>query len=223
MNERWQTAFLAVGVCVLAALGVTPLIAVFRLGTDLTAGWIVLVFQIVIAALGVCVGTGLAYYVTQYLVLTGTDKALEKIEDLRRDHQELLNKAVLRVPPFAVGMLLIAQAVVYLADKSFERNVGVTVSLTLVLIVVFWLANELATRTSAPQRRLGICLWVAAVLLLPVMIIIDRNGDLSLVWQQFRSLSLQVKSVAILTLIAALLAPYAVWEQRRSVRTEKPQ
>jgi hypothetical protein len=215
MNERWQTAFLVVSLCVLAALGLTPLIAVFRLGTDLAATWIIVVFQVVITVLGVVVGTAVTYYVTQSVVLAATSKALKKIDDLRQDHEDLVNKVALRAPPFAVGILLITQAVLYLADKSFEKDVATTVCVTLVLIIVFWLANELAAREDTRQRIVGTLVWVGGILFLPLMILLHENCDFRKVWGDFQSMPLGVECVAVLTFVAALLAPYALLEQRR--------
>ena len=195
-TDQLLAAALVVGVLL---FGGSLLIAVINLGAQIASFWFLLLVQLAIGALLLAVVVS--------LVGTLATWTMGKFADLYEKHRALASEIKKRTPWFIVLTLLVAQAVVAIADKSFQGRELPTVAVTLVLILLFFLANELITRDKSVLRVIGFFVWFVAVLALPFFVLLDRGFDWPLLYKQAMAVTLFYKAFYGLIVIVFVLTP----------------
>ena len=195
-TDQLLAAALVVGVLL---FGGSLLIAVINLGAQIASFWFLLFVQLAIGALLLAVVVS--------LVGTLASWTMGKLADLYEKHRALASEIKKRTPWFMVLTLLVAQAVVAIADKSFQGQELPTVAVILVLILLFFLANELITRDKSVLRVIGFLLWFVAILALPFFVLLDRGFDWPLLYKQAMAVSLFYKAFYGLIVIVFALTP----------------
>ena len=195
-TDQLLAAALVVGVLL---FGGSLLIAVVNLGAQIASFWFLLFVQLAIGALLLAVVVS--------LVGTLASGTMGKFADLYEKHRALASEIKKRTPWFMVLTLLVAQAVVAIADKSFQGQELPTVAVTLVLILLFFLANELITRDKSVLRVIGFFVWFVAVLALPFFVLLDRGFDWPLLYKQAMAVTLFYKAFYGLIVIVFVLTP----------------
>ena len=195
-TDQLLAAALVVGVLL---FGGSLLIAVINLGAQIASFWFLLFVQLAIGALLLAVVVS--------LVGTLASWTMGKLADLYEKHRALASEIKKRTPWFMVLTLLVAQAVVAIADKSFQGQELPTVAVTLVLVLLFFLANELITRDKSVLRVIGFLLWFVAILALPFFVLLDRGFDWPLLYKQAMAVSLFYKAFYGLIVIVFALTP----------------
>ena len=127
--------------------------------------------------------------------------------DLYEKHRALAQQLKKRTPWFIALTVLVAQAVVAIADKSFQGQELPTVAVTLVLILLFFLANELITGEQVMLRALGFVLWFVALATLPFFVALDRGFDWALLYKQALAVPIFYKAFYTLIALVFLLTP----------------
>jgi hypothetical protein len=131
VNDEWtqKTVWL---IAVLAALllAVATLVAAVNLGENLAAKWVVVVFQILMTiAMAVIIGVAVVWLVTKPLEsVTASAKQLEVA------HGALLARLHRREPTLVAMTVLIAEATILIADKSFQGEPLPTVMVSIALL-----------------------------------------------------------------------------------------
>ena len=195
-TDQLLAAAVVVGVLL---FGGSLLIAVINIGAQIASFWFLLLVQLAIGALLLAVVVS--------LVGTLATWTMGKFADLYEKHRALASEIKKRTPWFIVLTLLVAQAVVAIADKSFQGRELPTVAVTLVLILLFFLANELITRDKSVLRVIGFFVWFVAVLALPFFVLLDRGFDWPLLYKQAMAVTLFYKAFYGLIVIVFVLTP----------------
>ena len=207
MNDQRTQNFLLIALGLAALLLASSLlVAVVNLGTQIASFWLLLIVQIAIAILAVGFVLGIIGKIFTWVV--------SEIALLHERHKELLRALKKRTPWFVVLTLLVSQAVLVIADKSFQGQELPTVAVTLVLILLFFLANEFIVREHLMFRVLGFVLWFAAVLALPFFVWADRGFDTSAVLTQIDSFPMFYKAFYVLCSLVFILMPLLFIQQR---------
>ena len=209
MSSQRTEQFLAVAlVAGILLFGGSLLIAVINLGTQLASLWFLLFVQIAIGALLLAVVVSLIGKLATW--------TMGKFADLYEKHRALASQIRKRTPWFMVLTLLVAQAVVAIADKSFQGQELPTVAVTLVLILLFFLANELVTSEERALRIIGFIVWFIAVLALPFFVLLDREFNWPLLYKQVMVVPLFYKAFYALIAIVFILAPLLFIRRREA-------
>ena len=195
-TDQLLAAAVVVGVLL---FGGSLLIAVINIGAQIASFWFLLLVQLAIGALLLAVVVS--------LVGTLATWTMGNFADLYEKHRALASEIKKRTPWFIVLTLLVAQAVVAIADKSFQGRELPTVAVTLVLILLFFLANELITRDKSILRVIGFFVWLVAVLALPFFVLLDRGFDWPLLYKQAMAVTLFYKAFYGLIVIVFVLTP----------------
>ena len=198
-DERKQTFLLFALVIALLLFSSSLLIAVINLGGQIVASWLLIIIQGAIALLVLLV-------VFAVIGKFGTWMIAE-IAALNRKHAELLEKIRKRTPWFVVLMLLLSQAALAIADKSFKGNELPTVAVTLILILLFFIANEFMVSDSKTFKVLGFVLWFVAITALPFFVWADRGFNIAAIITELAEFPLMYKIFYALCLPVFVLLP----------------
>jgi hypothetical protein len=114
-----------------------------------------------------------------------------------------------RTPTWVATLSLLAQAILLIADKSFGDDCG-AVALALVLILMFWPANELLLHDSPLRRFLGKCVWAFAVVVVPIVLVLRNKGDVAVVWARIQGLQFTTQCIILVGVTSLGLAPVAL-------------
>jgi len=198
-DERKQTFLLFALVIALLLFSSSLLIAVINLGGQIVASWLLIIIQGAIALLVLLV-------VFAVIGKFGT-WVIAEIAALNRKHAELLAKIRERTPWFVVLMLLLSQAALAIADKSFKGNELPTVAVTLILILLFFIANEFMVSDSKTFKVLGFVLWFVAITALPFFVWADRGFNITAIITELAAFPLMYKIFYALCLPVFVLLP----------------
>jgi hypothetical protein len=208
MNENQQKLILISAIsaiCCAILLCISALVAAFKLGAGLQVWWVVFGFQIfltlIAAAVSIAISIGLVGW---SLSVIG-----KQIGELSRHQQDVVEKLQKRTPTFVVAAALVTQLVMVFADKAFKDDLT-AITVTILLILLFWSGNEFMLRESKWARFLGWTFWLAAVVSVPVAIMLDRHIGLNGLWMAFRGIEFHTQLVLILGTIVAVAAPFVV-------------
>lgn len=194
--ERLLAAALIIGVLL---FGGALLVAAINVAGQIASFWFLLVVQIAIGALLLAVVMSLIGRLA-----AGTMKVFA---DLYARHDALAKAMKKRTPWFVVLTALVAQAVVAVADKSFQGQAFPTIAITLVLIILFFLANELISQDRLELRVAGFGLWFLAVLTLPFFVLADRDFNWAVLHQEAMSIPLFYKTMYSLIALVFVFTP----------------
>ena len=212
-DQQMQTLLFIAGAIAILLFGSSLLIAVINLGALIATSWLLIFIQVAIAILVLLVVTAAIGKFNTWVV--------GEITALNRKHAELLKQIRQRTPGFVALTLLISQAALTIADKSFEGKELPTVAVTLVLILLFFIANEFMVRDPRTFQALGFILWFAAVLALPFFVWADRGFNTSVVIEQLAAFPLVYKIFYALCLPVFVLLP-VLFASRQATCSDEP-
>ena len=195
-NEQLLAVALVAGVLL---VGSSLLVAVINLGEQIASFWFLLFVQLAVGAL--------LFVVVISLVCGLASWTIGRFADLYEKHRALAQEIKKRTPWFVVLTILVAQAVVAIADKSFRGQDLPTVAVTLVLILLFFLANELIVRDQVALRALGFIVWFVAVMALPFFVLLDRGFNWPLLYEQAMAVPLFYKALYALVALVFVFTP----------------
>ena len=200
MSEERAQKFLLIALGVAALLLASSLlVAVINLGAQIATFWLLLVVQIAVAVLIIAFVLSVVGRLFTWVTA--------EIDSLHKKYAELLSQLQKRTPWFVVLALLVSQATLAIADKSFDGEELPTVAVTLVLILLFFLANEFIVREQLPLRILGFVLWFTAVIALPLFVWADRGFKTSAVLAEINAFPLSYKVFYALCSLVFVLLP----------------
>ncbi len=202
-NQKDYTGEIFASAVVVVALAL--LVAAFKLGAHLAAWWIVIIFQVLLTGAGVIVGGAFTLWVAQSLF----ESIAQHLRELQRSHDELITYVRRRVPTFIAAALVITEAAMIIADKAFKSETLPTVTVSLLLLVLFWVANEFMTSGSTFRRGIGIALWIFAILFLPLAVFLHRKGDWSAIKAEIESIQFGHFWALVLIGVLMLVLPFA--------------
>jgi hypothetical protein len=210
MNEKQFERLLAV-LLVSAALmfSVSLLIVAWHLGAALVSSFMLTVFQwtITLAALlliGAIVASVLGALYENVMVRIGR---------LERQYSELVARLAERKPSFISTASVIAALVAFLADKSFESDKLSAACVGVVLIVLFWISNELLLAESKARYCIGVTLWIAAIAVTPVVVLVQRHGDLRRLSNEISEQPIALLVTVAASVLIACVAPLTIKEK----------
>lgn len=198
-SERNASILLLILGAAVLLFGGSLLLAVINLGSQIASFGFLLCVQLALGALLLAfVGAALSRLAAW---------AADGFADLYARHRSLAAELKKRTPWFMVLTTLVAQAVLAIADKSFGDDDLETVAVTLLLILLFFLANELITREEKWLRCVGFAVWFLAVVALPFFVLLDRKFNWPLLYQQALAVPFSYKAIYTLAAMVFLLAP----------------
>lgn len=204
MDEKQQeTVVVVAGAVGVICLSLALLVGAINLGSELAAWWVVFVFQFLITTLGAIA----AVIVTLWILSFPFNALTTKVYALQRAHGELLAKLQKRTPTFVAISIVVAEATMLIADKSFQGETLPTVTVSLVMLVLFWIGNELMVSDSRPKFFVGLAVWGLAVASLPVAATLHRKG-LDKLFEDLGNLDMATKMTIGLVLLCLLLLPF---------------
>jgi hypothetical protein len=170
--EKLLSGALTIAVVLLAC---APVVAAFKLGSQLAAHWVSLTFQIVIAGLAIIVSIVAAVFIA----IHSTEAIMRRIDHLEKQHSELLKKMGRRTPAFTATVGLITEAVKLVGDKSFEGDAVHALTISLLLIILFWVANQLAVAEERWKRIFGVVVWFATIAFVPLALMLHHDWNVT--------------------------------------------
>lgn len=153
-------------------LGGALMVAALELGSRLAAGWLVVLFQILIGLIAVSFTTVIVLWCCARL-LRGIIDSLLKITV---EHRWIIVHVKERVPAVAASVALLAEGYSLITDKAFGGDDQSAIVVGLVLLIVFWLANECIVAREHTIQWLGHGLWVIGLLALPAFVLVHTNS-----------------------------------------------
>lgn len=199
----WVTsALLIIAILLCASL----LVVTWNLGTQLVSTWLLVLFQILIAlliGLGIVAIAGSGFSWVLDHVLRTLDRAQDRYPRQAKQIRD-------RGPAFAAGALLLAQGIVMIADKSFGENRTRAMLVSLVLLLVFGVANELILTPSRATSLSGFALWAVGVLYLPAAILFLERWTWGEALVRLRELGTLTVATGGLVLISLALLPVLI-------------
>ena len=163
-------------------------------------------FQILLCLIGAAL-TG--------LVLSATISwLLKEFDSLRRDHQELMSDIKRRSAPAIAMVVLVTEVVLIIASDSFPGNTSLKISVTLLLMILFFCANELLLKESRLQRGMGWFIWLFAIFALPFFVWMDRHFDVQKIISDLIGMELQSKIAIGISIPLLFVLPFVTSRTR---------
>lgn len=205
-----QTLSLMIGVAaILAAIlcGSALLVAVWQVGGQIVSIGFVLAVQVAVGLL------------LLFVVVTMISKliawSMAQFADLYNKHRDLAEALKQRTPFAVVLTALIAQAMLAIADKSFKGETPITLAITLVLIMLFYVANELIARDELALRIAGFGVWLLSVLTLPFFVLAHRDFDWHEIAQEAAGVPLFYRALYALLVLVFVFTPLLFVRKKR--------
>ncbi len=210
MDDDWYVKLLwVVAVAILLAC-VSLLIVASNLGKDLVSSWMLVLFHIVISVAAVLVvGTLVAalMFLGAAFVSMLFEGIVNRLGDLERRYRDLTKRLEQRTPTFVSTATIIAAMVMLLSDKAFGEEKTPAVCIGIVLILFFWVANELLVAGTRGRYIVGIVVWFLGIALTPTVMLIQEHGDVSKLVHGILKLNLAIVATVVASIVLACVAP----------------
>ena len=180
------------------------LLAVINLGTQLASTAFLIVLQICLAILIIIVVGGICMYLIEKIWAN----IVREIAAINQRHADLLKSMKKRAPWFITFTLLASQAVLVIADKSFNGDNMVTVTVTMALIVLFFIANEFFSCERLAFKLAGYALWVMTAASLPLLVFIYSKCDLEQAIANITAIPIHYQYIFTMLMVAFVAAPF---------------
>jgi hypothetical protein len=197
--ERTELILLLILAAAVVLFGGSLLLAVINLGSQIASFGFLLCVQLALGALMLAFAAAVLGRLVAWVA--------GGFADLYERHRELAAELAKRAPWFLVLTTLGAQVVLAVADKSFQGKELITVAVSLILIVLFYLANDLITRKQRWLRWIGFLVWLLTVLALPFFVLFDRKFDWETLYRQALAVPYVYQAFYTLVLMVFVLAP----------------
>ena len=196
----WFRLFLGIG-ALSAGLGI--IIAAVTIGITAAPSWLLSVGQIVLTVLVVVIAAILIVLGASWTV----SRTLDDIKNLERRFPEQIERAKQRTPTFVAVLLFVSEAIVIIADKSFEGNTVATLTVSFVMLLGFTLANELMAKAGRLLRITGLALWFLILAFLPCVVMINRSWGVRQLGSYLWSLPMATKLFFGLAALVMVVVP----------------
>ena len=183
------------------------------LAPHMVTWWVILLLQIV----GVVCAAGISLALATRICGSLAISLANRIEHLSDEQKRILQKLQERTPPLLVAATLITQAVMAIADKAFGDNPVIVVVVTILLIILFWIANEFMLRDALVMRLAGWSVWGFAILALPTLVALFHRWSIHELWTEVSKLSTGTLIVFALSIPVVILLPLACATRRSNV------
>lgn len=199
-KEEQSQSNISLGIFVIAVLIlVTLLIAVINIGKDLATTWLCIVVQILLAILGVASVFCLLILLSQFV--------LGKIHDIESRYNEEIKRLKHRAPTFVAAMCLFVNGTMVVTGKAYSSDTITTVLVSLLLLLIFWIANVFAMSQNTSRRIFGNILYLFGFLCLPIIALCYHDWNLQNLWHQISKLELETQVVIVLTILLFVCLP----------------
>lgn len=169
-------------------------------------------FQIIMVFAGGIIALGISVSLFLWLFRW----AIQRFAELEAKDAEILRELKRQSPSFLVATALIADCVLAITDKSFG-NPAVIVCVTMVLIILFGIANHLFVRfDSSLAKVLGWALWVTALLIVPLAVLLSYRWTIGQLVAAILKQPPEFLIVYIVSLLIAVLCPVSLSGGRRN-------
>ena len=157
--------------------------------------WVTIVGQVLVCLVGVA----FTLWISGQILTTIT----VRFDQLAREHAAALEELKKRTPPLVLTAGLIGQIALIVPGVVFDDKFMI-LSVTGILTLTFWVANEFLVQDSRSAFWFGVVLWSVGVLALPFLIVVNAGGIQAFIDQLNKHWVLGV-SCLLLTLIAVAM------------------
>lgn len=194
----------------LVIMAVSSLVAAFRSPDTLLVNWVSKALQIFIIVGGFAFSAAISVsaWIGIGIMWTSLNR---KIVDLQRSYSEELQQIRKRTPVIAAGLVLIADAALLIADKSFGEDTLAVVIVSLLMLIIFFVANILATADKKFERIAGILFYVLGIVILPLFAFWTQNWDIELLITLITKLDILTIIVLLLSVIIYISLPFLAY------------
>jgi hypothetical protein len=208
-DKQFERLFAVLAVSAVLMLCASLLIVAWRLGAALVSSFMLTVFQWVITLAAVLLIGAIVASVLGVVY----EKVMIRIGRLERQYAELLARFAERKPGFISAATVIAALVAFLADKSFESDKLSAACVGIVLIVLFWISNELLLAEGKTRYYIGLSLWILGIAVTPAVILIQRHGDLKRLAAEVAEQPTPLLVTVAVSILIACVAPLTMKER----------
>jgi hypothetical protein len=195
-----------VGIALIIA-AFSSLVAAFRSPEFIFVGWVSITFQVLLVIGGIVLSLAISF--SALLGVRFVWALLDaKIIDLERRFSEELRKIRKNTPTFVAGLVIIANATLLIADKSFSGDTLVTISVSLLMLLIFSIANILATHSKTLERIIGYFLYSLGIVILPIFALVYHNWEIVSAVRVLAALDLSTKLVLGISVIIYISLPF---------------
>jgi len=182
--------------------GATLLVTAWSNRGTVLAGWVLVLFQVVLAVVSAAFMVLLVSWLISWLTT--------QLDSFQTQHVKLARELSKRFSPAIAMIALVIQAVLVIAGEAFKDKSALMVSVTLLLIILFFCANELLIKDSKPLRAAGWAIWIFAICALPFYIWMDRGFDIRIVLSELHKIDLSLKIALGLGIPVLFVVPFAL-------------
>ncbi len=198
MNKHPILNFLGVAFGIfLIGLGLAFVITALHFGFPFLTQTIITLFHI-------CVEVLLAAIVL-VVVLAAITKLQHQVIQLAKMVRELATKMREPARPIVAMCVLVAEAVKIVTDKSFEGHDEEGLIVSLVLVFLFFIANQwLKDEKCRKSQWIGAVIWFGAIALVPIMVMLVNGWNPGELWEEIKT-HLETGTMVVLGLVLFVL------------------
>jgi hypothetical protein len=152
-------------------VGVGVVIAGVRIVAATAPAWMLWAVQLLVTVVAVIGGLAVVARVAALLL----GNATEQLVRIAARYPEQLAAAAKRRPTIAVVLVLLSEAVVVVSGSMFEGTKTVALAVSFVMLIGYWVSNELMLAEGRSARMLGVVLWFGITAFLPYAIAVSRH------------------------------------------------
>jgi|ERR1051325_971663 hypothetical protein len=209
MNKNPILSFLGVAFGLfLIALGIAFVVTALHSGGLLLTQTIITLFHIsveVVLAAIILVAIVLAVVFVKEKIERELGKLQHQVKQLAGMVRELAKKLREPARPIVAMCALIVEAVKIVADKSFEGHEEEGLIVSLVLVILFFVANQwLKDEKNKKNQWIGAGIWLGAIALVPIMVMLINGWDLRELWEEIET-NLEPGTMVVLGLVLFVL------------------
>lgn len=198
-DDTFEKTLIVIGLLIVLLVSGALFVVAIHLGATLVSTWVLVIFQVLLSLAAVLAAVVLASIPYGYVV--------KRLSSLETRYPALTKRLAQRRPTFVSTATIVAAMVTLLSDKAFgEENVAAVCVGTL-LIVFFWVANELLVAGTRFLYTTGVAIWLIAILLTPAVMLIQVHGDVSKLVRDILLLNPEVLAVIVISVILSFVAP----------------
>lgn len=172
----------------------------------LAAGVVVGAFQLIMVGTVALIAVGIPIILFLWLFRW----AIGRFAELEAADAEILRELRKQSPSFLLATALVADCVLAIADKPFE-NPAVIVCVTVVLILLFGIANHLFARFEGGfAKAVGWFLWVTGLVIVPIAVMLSKQWTFAQLATEIRKLPAAFLIVFAASFLLAVVCPFAL-------------
>jgi hypothetical protein len=183
--------------------GLGIIVAAVKVAVGTAPIWVLFISRLVLIGLSTVAAAILAIRSASWAFT----KAVDEVTALEARHPKQLAQAKQRAPTFVAIALLVSEAIVIIADNSFEGKTVATLVVSFVMLLGFGLANGLMVKAGWIPWSVGLILWFLMLGFLPGAIMVDRRWGVRELGKHLWSLPMPTKLFFALAALVMLVMP----------------